>query len=142
MRDGVQNNGVGYLKRCRGGSRALLAASFVGLACASAHAQIFNCYEGQGVLENAWNDWSWCTDNLQSTQYVYEGANSIEVQYTAGYQGFSLESGNNFPAGDFSALTLYINGGPTANRSISVSLTVNGNLTNSVNLNSYVTRGA
>lgn len=112
-----------------------------GLAIAvfgSARGQIFNCYEGQGVLENNWSDWSWCTDNLQSYSYIYEGNSSIQVTYTGAWQGFSLESGASFPAGYFTALSLAINGGPTAGRSIQVSLTVNGTSTNAVNLNNYV----
>src|SRR5579862_1400524 len=110
--------------------KGLLVASLAAALCGSANAQIFNCYEGQGLIENAWNDWSWCTDNFSNTAYVYEGSYSIQVQYTAGWQGFSLESSNSFPAGNFSALTLEINGGPTAGRSIQVQLIVNGNVSN------------
>jgi hypothetical protein len=126
---------------CLSRLRLLGAVTLFCMAACAAHAQIFNCYEGQGVLENAWNDWSWCTDNFQSSQYVYEGKYSIEVTYTAGYQGFSLESSNPFPAGYFSALTLYINGGPIAGRAIEVGLTVNGSSTNSVNASLYASGG-
>jgi hypothetical protein len=123
-------------------SRGLIIAAAAVASCGSASAQTFDCYEGQGVLENAWNDWSWCTDNFQSTSYVYEGSYSIQVTYTGGWQGFSLESSSSFPAGYFSALTMYINGGPSAGRSIQVALTVNGAVTNAVNLNSYIQGGS
>src|SRR5579872_6739379 len=118
--------------------RSLFIASSFAVLAVAARAQIFDCYEGQGVLENAWNDWSWCTDNFQSTSYVYEGSYSIQVTYTGGWQGFSLESSTSFPAGYFSALTFYINGGPTTGRTIMVALIANGNVTNSVNLNNYI----
>lgn len=108
----------------------------------SIHAQVFNCYEGQGVLENNWADWSWCSDDLQNKSYVYEGSSSIQVTYTAPWQGFSLESNGSFPAGYFSALTMTLNGGDDAGRAIQVSLTVNGGQTSSVNLNSYIQGGS
>jgi alpha-N-arabinofuranosidase len=117
-----------------------VAAIALGLF-ATGKAQSFNMYEGQGVLENAWQDWSWCSDSLTSTSYAYTGTQSVEVSYTAGYQGFSLESPTSFQAGYFSALSFYINGGPTPNRSISVQMTVNGASTNSVNLNAYIVGG-
>lgn len=118
-------------------------ASLIWTVCSLACSQIFNCYEGQGVLENAWNDWSWCTDNIQSTSYVPKGSlYTIQVTYTAGNQGFSLESSNSFPAGYFSALTFYINGGAVAGRAIEVALVVNGNTSKSINLNTYIQGGS
>ncbi len=122
--------------------RRLLLTLIGTILCGVAHGQIFNCYEGQGVLENAWNDWSWCTDNLQNTAYVYTGASSVQITYAAAWQGFSLETDTSFPAGYFSALTFVINGGTTSGRSISVAMTVNGNTTNSVNLNNYIQGGS
>jgi hypothetical protein len=121
--------------------RVLVVGFLAAALCGIARAQVFNCYEGQGVIENAWNDWSWCTDDFQNTSYVYEGSYSIEVTYTGGWQGFSLESSNSFPAGYFTALTFTINGGRVAGRSIQVALTVNGNTTNSVNVNDYIPGG-
>ena len=117
---------------------------FVGFLTFSAclvRAQSFNVYEGLGVLENGWADWSWCTRDFQSTAYVYEGKYSTEVEYTGAWQGLFLNSGASFQASYFSALTFMINGGTTTGRTINVSLTVNGNATPSVNLNSYVEGG-
>ena len=129
------------IKACAVWLRAALLGSVAMFTCATAQAQVFNCYEGQGVLENAWNDWSWCSDNLTSTAYTYTGAYSVRVTYTGGWQAFSLESSNSFPAGYFSSLSFEINGGTTVGRSISVQLIANGNVTNAVNLNNYIKGG-
>lgn len=107
-----------------------------------ARAQSFNVYEGLGLLENGWQDWSWCTRNFKSTAFVLEGAYSTEVEYTGAWQGFFLNSGASFPAAYFSAFTFAINGGTTSGRTINVSLTVNGNTSTSVNLNGYVPGGS
>ncbi|MHB8637394.1 MAG: alpha-L-arabinofuranosidase [Fimbriimonadaceae bacterium] len=123
-------------------TRGLALVAAAAAACGSARAQSFNCYEGQGVLENAWNDWSWCTDDLQSSTYVYTGSYSVEVTYTGAWQAFSLESSTSFPAGYFTALSFVINGGTTAGRSIAVALVVNGAVSNAVNLNNYIRGGA
>jgi len=129
------NSAVRYLRV------AVVAAS--ALLVGSANAQIFNIYEGQGVLENAWNDWSWgCTIDYKNTAYLYAGAYSTKVTYTGAWQGFSLESSVSFPAGYFSALSFVINGGENSNRVISVALSVNGAATNAVNLNNYIQGGS
>lgn len=119
-----------------------MAAALVLATMGAAQAQIFNCYEGQGVLENAWNDWSWCTDDIQNTTFTYNGnPYSIEVTYDAAWEGFSLESSNSFPAGNFSALSFMITGGLVRGRTISVSLVVNGNVSLPVAVNQYVQGG-
>jgi len=111
------------------------------LSC-SAFGQLFNCYEGQGVLENLWADWSWCTRDLANTTYVMPGsASSIQVTYTGGYQALSFASNTSFPAKYFTSLNLTINGGAATGRSIQVALIANGNTTNSVDLNKYVQGG-
>ena len=104
--------------------------------------QAFNCYEGTGVLENGWADWSWSSNNYRSTAYTYQGQYSIQVTFTGGYQAFSLESPTSFPAGYFSALTFWIDGGATAGRSIQVALVANGSTTTALNLNKYISGGA
>ena len=130
-------------KGCIGWARAVVALCAATIISGSARAQIFNCYEGQGVLENVWNDWSWCTRDFSNTGFLYPGSTySIEVTYAGAWQGFSLESSTSFPAGYFSALSFVINGGPLAGRSISVSLVVNGASTASLNLNSYIEGGS
>ena len=73
---------------------------------------------------------------------MYEGTYSTEVEYTGAWQGLFLNAGASFPAAYFSALTFAINGGNTTGRTINVSLTVNGNTSTSVILNSYVAGGA
>jgi hypothetical protein len=122
--------------------RSTLAAL---LACCSAtvvHAQTFNVYEGYGVLENGWQDWSWASDSLASTAYIYQNQYSAAVTYTAGYQAFWLMS-SGFPASYFTGLSFYINGGATAGRTISVVLTLNGGTSSTpVNLNRFVTGGS
>jgi hypothetical protein len=112
------------------------------LVTSISRAQSFNVYEGLGVLENGWEDWSWCTRNFKSTAYVFEGTYSTEVDYTGAWQGFYLNSGASFPATYFSALSFMINGGTTSGRTINVSLTVNGNTSSSVNLNSFIAGGS
>ncbi len=107
----------------------------------TAKAQNLNCYEGQGILENSWNDDSWCTDNLKSTAYTYTGSYSIQVTYTGAWQAFSLDT-TSFPAKYFSALTFVVNGGSTSGRSVAVSLGVNGGTSNSVNIDDYIQGGS
>jgi hypothetical protein len=116
--------------------------AFVLMGARQAKAQEFPMYQGQGVLENNWEDWSWCTENYASTAYTYPGhPNSLQITYTGAWQGFSLESPTSFQAGYFTALSFYINGGATSGRTISVAMTVNGGTTNSVNLNNYIQGG-
>jgi hypothetical protein len=116
---------------------SLVLAAIAGLA----PAQVFEVYKGHGVLENAWNDYSWCSDDLANTAVLLTGHAAIKVTYTAAWQGFYLNSSTPFSAGDFTALTFYIDGGATANRSITVTLVVNGNPTKALNLNSYISGG-
>lgn len=106
-----------------------------------AGAQVFDCYEGQGVLENAWADWSWCSNNFQSTAYSFGGPYSVQVSFTGPWQGFSLETPVSFPAGYFSALSFTINGGTSSGRAIQVSFTVNGSETSPQNLNGFIQGG-
>jgi hypothetical protein len=127
------------------GKDSLRKATAAALACFAfcglARTQTYNLYEGQGVLENNWADWSWCTDNFASPNYIYEGTSSLEVTYTAGWQGFELV-GPGFPAGYFTALRFTINGGPTAGRTITFSYEVNGAQATAINLNKFIEGGA
>ncbi|HWD39927.1 MAG TPA: hypothetical protein VG944_13850, partial [Fimbriimonas sp.] len=107
---------------------------------ASSPAQTFNVYEGE--LENGWQNWSWCSTDLSNADYVRgSDSHSIKATYTAGYQGLYFHYGP-FASGYFSALSFYINGGTKAGRSISVAAIVDGNATNSVDLNSYLVGAA
>ena len=132
--------GTGAMKRL-----FLVAAALVGLL-ASGHSQTFNVYEGQGVIENNWADWSWNSNNTwASTGSVtpyYKGGSSVEVAFTAGGAGFYLDSGVSFPAGYFTALVLEINGGSSSGRSLDVSMNVNGSNTAGISLNQFIHGGA
>ena len=105
-------------------------------------AQTFNVYEGYGVLENGWSDWSWCTRNFNSTAFTYSGRPTALVQYTGGWQGFFLNLNTPFPAQYFNALSFQINGGATAGRSVLVYLTVNGKQTSGLDLNKFILGGS
>lgn len=122
--------------------RAVLISMALAVGALLCQAQTFNVYEGQGVLENAWNNWSWCTVDFQNTEILDGGSYSTKVTYTAAWQGFSLESSTSFPAGYFSALSFSVNGGATAGRSIVVQLVANGAATNAVNLSDYIEGGS
>jgi hypothetical protein len=114
----------------------------LGICSKPAVAQTFNLYEGLGVLENGWTDESTCTRNFKNTNYVYEGTYSTEVNYTAGGQEFLLNFAPGFTAGYFSGLSFYVNGGANGGRTVNISLMVNGSLTNTVSLNSYISGGS
>jgi hypothetical protein len=119
-----------------------MTLSLLGLSGQMARAQSFNLYEGLGVLENGWSDWSWCSDDFKNKTAVYQGSYSVKVEYTGGWQGFFLNSGSSFQAGYFSALTFMVNGGSVSGRTINVSITVNGSASTAVNLNSYIAGGS
>jgi hypothetical protein len=89
-------------------------------------------------LENAWQDWSWCTRDLGSTDYVFSGTTSVKVTYTGAWQGFFLASPTGFLADGLGSLTFEINGGKTSGRSISVAAYVNGASLTGVDLNKYL----
>jgi hypothetical protein len=108
---------------------------------ASGQSQTFNLFEGQGVLQNNWQDWSWCSDSFNDQSYIYEGSNSVKITFGAAWQGFHMVSAIPFPAGYFSALRMTINGGTSAGRVINFSLDVNGSQTKQVNLNAYIQGG-
>ena len=118
------------------GSMAVLAISTTGAA------QTFNIYEGQSVLQNAWADWSWCSDNLGSTAFTYQGKPTIEVTYTSAWQGFQLVSNSSFPAGYFTSLHFLINGGTSAGRTINFTYTVNGTNTTAIDLKKFIQGGS
>jgi len=110
--------------------------------CGRASAQTFNVYEGLNALENNWADYSWCSDDLSDTSYIYEGTSSIQVTYTAAWQGLQLVSGSSFPASYFSGLRLTLNGGKTAGRSINAYFLVNGGQSPSLDLKKFIQGGS
>ena len=122
--------------------KVVVIGSAILALCGSGSAQTFNLYEGLGALENAWQDWSWCTDNFNSTSILYDGLPSVQVTYAGAYQGFELVSSSSFPAEYFAALHFSVNGGTTAGRAIQLSLMVNGSWTSSANLNTFIQGGS
>ncbi len=125
---------------------SFVVAALALLAC-FAPSQTFNLYEGQGVLENNWADWSWNSNNTWASSgvppyYKFSGAGSVEVAFTQGDAGFYLDSGNSFPAGYFTALVLQLNGGQAAGRALGVSFNVNGGNTPNISLNKFIQGGS
>jgi alpha-N-arabinofuranosidase len=104
----------------------------------TAQAQTFNIYEGLGVLENGWQNYSNCSVNLQSSAYVLENSYSCQVQYTAGGQSFSLGFPSGFTSQYLTAVSFYINEGTVLTRNVNVSITVNGVQSAAVSMNSYL----
>lgn len=131
------------MPNCRTSLLKLLAvlAACSGLFSVSA-GQTFNLFEGQGTLENAWQDWSWCTDSFTDTTTVYEGSSSVKVTYGGAWQGFQMVSPIAFPAGYFTGLRLMINGGNAAGRTISFSFNVNGSSSKSIDIDKFIIGGS
>src|SRR4051812_45099862 len=75
-------------------------------------------------LQNSWQNWSWATVNLSATSPVHGGANSISVSST-NWQALYLEH----PAQNsslYSAISFWVNGGPTGGQVIQVQALRNG----------------
>jgi len=127
-----------------GSTKAIrIAFAAAGLMIASlSSAQTFNVYEGYGVLENGWSDWSWCSRDFNSSVYTFNGRPTTQVQYTGGWQGLFLNLDTPFPAQYFNALSFQINGGSTAGRTVLVYLTVNGKQTTGLDLNKFILGGS
>lgn len=69
-----------------------------------------------------WENWSWSTTaNFSNTSPVYAGANSISVDYTAGWAGLSLYKANQSKSG-YTKLQFYAHGGSSGTRQINVCL--------------------
>jgi hypothetical protein len=94
-----------------------------------------------GLLENSWQDWSWCADDLANTEQRFESGPSIKVTYKAAWQGFYLHSATGTPLRAINTLTFKINGGQNAGRAISLAVTVNQTPVASVDLNNYLPEG-
>jgi hypothetical protein len=96
-------------------------------------------YDGKtGQLENNWENWSWATVSLTSTDYVAPGDKySISVVIN-NYQALYLHTNGAFTAKEFSALLFSVNGGATGSEPVNLQL-VSGTDTvgKSVNLASY-----
>ena len=115
--------------------RSAFVASLVGLGLTSAFAQNMSIYGDS--LENGYQNWSWCSNDLADKSQHHTGAASAKITYTAAWQGFYIH-GQTFPLNTFAGLTFYITGGATAGRSLKIYATINGNSVKSVDLNNYI----
>lgn len=75
-------------------------------------------------LQNGWVNYSWAAVNLAAASPVHTGADSISVQAGA-YQALYLHHAAQATA-PFTALTFWINGGPTGGQRLQVQATLNG----------------
>ncbi|MEM7030558.1 MAG: hypothetical protein AAF629_13390, partial [Chloroflexota bacterium] len=76
------------------------------------------------ILQEGFQDWSWATVDQTVSTPVYQGARSIAVTYTDGFQGawFIKGSGAAFSAGQYTALQFAIHGGTTGGQQISIKI--------------------
>jgi hypothetical protein len=113
---------------------------FICLLCRDARAQsdqiIYNDSVGTG-----WADWSWCSRDFNSTDFVHGGSRSVKVTYTAGWQGLYLRHAN-FDSSAYTDLTFWINGGTSNNRNIIVAAHINDTAQAAVPLNTYIAGGS
>jgi len=83
-------------------------------------------------LDSGWQNWSWAAVNLAATSPVQSGSDSIEV--TAGaWQALYLENAN-IPAGNYTNLIFWINGGSAGGQLLQVQGVSAGNGQPPVNL--------
>lgn len=119
--------------------RLLTLGGLAAFATQSAFAQAVPVYEDQ--LVNGFDSWSWCTVNLNDTAYVHSGSAAAGITFTGAWQGFELHT-SPFLVDPFASLNFYINGGPTANRTINVYALKGGVALPTVSLNKYVHGGS
>src|SRR5215831_1436065 len=100
--------------------RSLIAVTFCLLMLASkeVHAQTNQSIYAD-ALGAGWQDWSWCTRDLNSTDFVHTGTRSAKITYTAAWQGFYLRHADQDSSG-YSDLVFWINGGTVNGRNITI----------------------
>jgi len=107
--------------------RVLLAA---GSLCALMAAPLFSspARADQALytdsLQNGWTSYSWAAVNFAATSPVHGGAGAISVQSGA-YQALYLHHDAQ-PGAGFTALSFWINGGPTGGQRLQVQATLSG----------------
>ena len=110
----------------------------IGVLGGRALGQIFNIYQGYGVLQNGWQDNSNFFVNLQNQNPVLENGNSIAVNYSAAGQivDYSLLSG--FTSAYIAAIGIIVYEPTTSGRTVNVSINVNGTQSAAVPLTTYI----
>ncbi len=114
---------------------ALATCALARSATAQASQQIYT-----DSLQNGWNNWSWAQTNLASTAYVHSGSASIQVTYTGAWQAIYLDCPATNTA-NYTKLTFWINGGPTAGRNLVIAGIINNNSQGSFPLNQFIAGG-
>lgn len=93
------------------------------------------------ALQNGWQDWSWCTRDLASTDYAHAGSRSVKVTMAAGWQGFYLSHGSMSTVG-FTTLEFYVHGGAANGRTLRIAGVLAGTAGQPVDLNPYIAGGS
>ena len=92
------------------------------------------------ALTSNWQNWSWCTTDFNSHDYVHAGAASVKVTYTAGWQAFYLHC-TTTDTTNYASITFWINGGATTGRNLGIAGIVNGTAGANVPLAPYISGG-
>ena len=72
-------------------------------------------------LSENWNDWSWDTTvDLSEQVTVYNGAQSISVEYNEGWVGFYLRNEGSIDLSEYGSLRFWIHGGQSSGQKVRV----------------------
>lgn len=93
------------------------------------------------TLQNGWQNWSWCSTDFASKDYIHSGGNSVKITYTGGWQGFYLDHAG-FGGALYADLSFWIHGGTVNGRNLLIVGLVNQHQVSSLNLNNYIEGGA
>jgi len=104
-------------------------------------------YDGTtGQLGSGFDNWSWATVNLQSTEVVAPGDKYSISVVNQQYQALYFHASTPFTVSSFTALSFKVNGGTSGNNPVVVSLLSGGNetgkgfdITNQIQENAWVT---
>lgn len=89
------------------------------------------------TLQNGWQNWSWCSVDLASKDYVHSGASSTKITYTGGWQGFYMAHAG-LGGSLYADLSFWIHGGTVTGRNLLIVGLANQNKTAALNLNNYI----
>jgi alpha-N-arabinofuranosidase len=93
------------------------------------------------ALGAGWQDWSWCTRDFNSTDFLHSGTKSAKVTYTGAWQGFYLRHASQDSSG-YTDLVFWIHGGATNGRNITVAAQLNDVAQAGVGLNQFILGGS